>query len=354
MSRTSRILVVTFAVLAAWPAIRVRACDVCAIYTAADRREERTGWVLGIAEQGTRYETKLPDASGVPVDKGERLNSFVTQVFAGYDFHPKFGLQVNVPIIARDYHRLKNRQLVDGRIKDGVMTHGNTSGFGDVALIGIFRPWNRVTTNSVMRFSLIGGLKMPSGDPGKLEEEQKLRRLSEAAAGGTGTTTAGRVASAHHIPEGSPSGINGHDLALGSGSIDGIIGASAFASFKRLFTSWSVQHALRMEGAYRYQYGDETNWFVGAGAFLLLDHEYTLSAQLVNSGKYQQTDTLEGKSTAANGQSTKATFVYLGPAMNFTWGESLAVELAGDLPVVRPEEGLRPQFRVRGGVSWLF
>jgi hypothetical protein len=40
--------------------------------------------------------------------------------------------------------------------------------------------------------------------------------------------------------------------------------------------------------------------------------------------------------------------------MTFTWGTSLAVELAGDLPVLREDEGLVPEYRVRGGVSWRF
>jgi hypothetical protein len=333
------------------------ACDVCAIYTATEMREARTGWVVGVAEQATRYKTGVPDATtGEPEDVGERLNSFITQVFAGYDFHPKFGVQVNLPIIARDYHRLRDRRLVDDRIKDGVMTKGNVSGPGDVALVAILRPWSRVTAETLLRFTLIGGLKLPSGDPGKLVEEQKLRRATEAEAAASRTAAAGRarIASAHHIPEGSPSGINGHDLALGSGSIDGIIGGAAFASWERLFTNWSVQHAIRSEGAYRYQYGDETNWFVGVGGYVLLAHDHTLTLEVVTSGKYQGTDTIEGTSTAADGEDSTTTFVFVGPALGVTWGTSFAFELAGDLPVVRPDEGLFPAYRVRGGLSWRF
>ena len=332
-----------------------RACDVCANYTATEMRESRTGLLVGIAEQATRYKTGVPDANGKPVDKGERLNSFITQVFVGYDFHPKFGVQVNVPLIGRDYHRLRNRRLVDDRIQDGVLTKGNVGGFGDVALVGILRPWSHVTEDTLVRFTLIGGLKLPSGDPGKLVEEQKLRRETEAAATpNAASATRGRVASAHHIPEGSPSGINGHDLALGSGSIDGIVGGSVFASWKRVFTSWSVQHAIRSEGAYRYQYGDETNWFVGVGGYILLNNQYTLTLQAVTSGKHQGTDTLEGTSTAADGEDSQTTFVFVGPALGFTWGTSLGFELAGDLPVERPDEGLFPSYRIRGGLSWRF
>ena len=339
-----------------------RACDVCAVYTATQMREERTGLLVGLGEQATRYSTRLPDPAGGTRDVGERLNSFITQILVGYDFHPKFRLQVNVPIIARDYHRLRNRRLVDDQIRDGVMTKGNVSGFGDVALLALWRPWSYVDEHRLVRFTLLGGLKLPSGDPGKLVEEQKLRRASEAAAAAAARSAAasspagriGRVASADHIPEGSPSGINGHDLALGSGSIDGIIGGVGFASWDRLFTTFSVQHAIRMEGAYRYQYGDETQWFVGVGGYLLLDHARTLSLQVVTSGKYQGTDTLEGKSTAPDGGSTRTTWVFVGPAVGFTYGTSLGFELAGDLPVDTPSEGLIPEYRVRGGATWRF
>lgn len=337
---------------------RADACDVCAVYTATQMREERTGLLVGLGEQATRYSTRLPDPDGGTRDAGERLNSFITQILVGYDFHPKFRLQVNVPIIARDYHRLRNRRLVDDQIRDGVMTKGNVSGFGDVALLALWRPWSYVDEHRLVRFTLLGGLKLPSGDPGKLVEEQKLRRASEAAAGAARSASTGgrigRVVSADHIPEGSPSGINGHDLALGTGSIDGIIGGVGFASWDRLFVTASVQHAIRMEGAYRYQYGDETQWFVGIGGYLLLDHVRTLSLQLVTSGKHQGTDTLEGKSTAPDGGSTRTTWVFLGPALGFTYGTSLGFELAGDLPVDTPNEGLIPEYRVRGGATWRF
>jgi len=349
--RPLRILLGVLALAASLAPERAHACDVCAVYTATEMRESRTGLLIGIGEQGTRYKTGLPGADGEPVDQGERLNSFTTQLLVGYDFHPKFGLQLNVPIIARDYHRLRNRRLVDDQIKDGVMTKGNVGGFGDVALIGVLRPWSYVSEHAVVRFTLIGGLKMPSGDPGKLEEEQKLRRATEAV---PAARTAGQVASAHHIPEGSPSGINGHDLALGSGSIDGIIGGAAFASWDRAFVTASAQHAIRSEGAYRYQYGDETNWFIGVGGYVLLDNAYTLTLQAVTAGKYQGTDTIEGSSTAADGDDATTTWVFVGPGMSFTLGTALAVEVAGDLPVVRPAEGLIPEYRVRGGVTWRF
>ena len=41
-----------------------RACDVCAVYTATQMREERTGLLVGLGEQATRYSTRIPDPAG--------------------------------------------------------------------------------------------------------------------------------------------------------------------------------------------------------------------------------------------------------------------------------------------------
>ena len=181
-----------------------------------------------------------------------------------------------------------------------------------------------------MRFTLLGGLKMPSGT-GKLVEEQKLRRATETAA--AAARTPGRVVSADHIPKAARAASTAM-IALGR-SIDGIVGGAGFASWDRLFVTASVQHAIRMEGAYRYQYGDETQWFVGVGGYLLLGHDRTLTLQVVTSGKYQGTDTLEGTSTAPDGGSTATTWVFVGPGLSFTYGTSLGFELAGDCPSTR-------------------
>jgi hypothetical protein len=139
------------------------------------------------------------------------------------------------------------------------------------------------------------------------------------------------VASAHHVPEGSPSGINGHDLALGSGSIDGVV-AAASSELEALFTT--VVGAARdpHEGAYRYQYGDETNWFVGVGGYVLLDHDYTLTLQTVTSGKYLG----DGHARRDQHAATRIGDVDVGrssaPGMTRHWGTSF-LRARGDLPV---------------------
>lgn len=335
-----------------------RACDVCAVYTATEMQENRSGFRIGVAQQYSRFTTRIPDATGESEDEGEYLKGSTTQVLLGWDPRTLFGFQLNLPIITRAYRRIEDGVLVGDRIQDGVLVRGSETGIGDVSLVGILRPWSWTNERSVVRFSLLAGLKLPTGDSSRLREEEENRARSQG--GGTAAraaTQAGRwrVAQADHIPAGSPSGINGHDLALGSGSWDGVFGLSAYGSFDRLFLTTNAQYSLRSEGQFGYQYGNEVNWFVTLGGYVLLRHDATLALQLVTSGSYQRPDTLDGTSTAAEGEDdVSRLWVFVGPGMSFTWGTSLAAEIAGDIPVEHRDLGLIPEYRIRGGLTYRF
>ncbi len=336
--------------------VDARACDVCAIYTATELLENRSGFRIGVAQQFSRFSTRVPDASGHPEDEGEWLNGSTTQVLFGWDPKPRLGFQLTLPIITRSYRRLEDGVLVDDRIQDGVLVRGSETGIGDLSLISILRPWSRVTPRSVMRVSLLMGLKLPTGDASRLREEEENRERAQQARGiGVAATPRLRsVALADHVPAGSPSGINGHDLALGSGSWDGVFGGSLYVSFDRLFSTTSFQYSLRSEGAYGYRYGNEINWFVGLGGYVLLHHDTTLSLQLVTSGSYQRPDTLDGTPTTDSGDGQSRLWVFVGPGMTFTWGTSVVLDLAGDLPVEHRDIGLIPEYRIRGGLTYRF
>jgi hypothetical protein len=335
-----------------------RACDVCAIYTATEMRETRTGVRIGVAEQFSRFTTRIPDATGEPEDKGEHLSGSTTQVLLGWDPRPLFGFQLNLPIITRSYRRIEDGVLVGDRIQDGILVRGSETGIGDMSVVGILRPWSWTNERTVLRFSLLTGLKFPTGDSSRLREEEENR--ARAQGGGTASNASmqpgrRRVLQADHIPAGSPSGINGHDLALGSGSWDGVFGVSAYGSFDRMFLTMNAQYSLRSEGQFGYQYGNEVNWFVTLGGYLLLHHDATLALQFVTSGSYQRPDTLDGTSTSAAGEDdVSRLWVFVGPGMTFTWGTSIAAEIAGDIPVEHRDLGLIPEYRIRGGLTYRF
>ena len=137
------------------------ACDVCAIYTATEMRESRPGVYAGMAQQYTIYGTLQNNGHEVPNPAGERINSFITQFIGGYTFTPWLAAQINLPLIGREYRRQETNGMVDG----------DSTGIGDMSLLAIATPFSNQTENTVVRWSVSGGLKLPTGNPNRLKEE---------------------------------------------------------------------------------------------------------------------------------------------------------------------------------------
>lgn len=335
------------ALLATLVAAPAGACDICAVYTASEMRELRAGLRLGVAEQFTRFTTRQLDSVEKP-NPGEEMTSSITQLVLGYGLTPRVGVQLNLPIIARTYRRLE----------DGVLVRGNETGFGDLSLTGQVLAFRTATEDSVIRLSLLGGLRLPSGNPDRLAEEQeedhhdaavaraapRLRPLHTTGSGGGGEPVS-------HEAE-AMSAIHGHDLALGSGSVDGIVGASLFWSWRRLFFTAGGQYAIRTEGAFDYRYANDLTWSAGPGVYALLTHGYSLGLQALSTGETKGNDSQDGTQL----DDTALTALYVGPGVSFSWGTSLAADLVADLPVVQHNTGLQivADWRLRGGITWRF
>jgi hypothetical protein len=311
--------------------------------------ESRTGFRLGLAEQYSNFNTLTRDGHEIDNVADERVNSSITQILLGYGVTPRFGLQLNLPVISRQFRRLDDH----GRIE-----HGDESGVGDLSLIGHLLAWSDVSEDSVFNFTVLGGVKFPTGDSSRLGEE--LEDEDHAAAALRAATVRG-IRPRHTEPApgggggGAPlvvSGVHGHDLALGSGSFDGIIGASTFWSWKRLFLTAATQFAIRSEGDFDYQFAHDLTWLGGPGVFALLTHQYSLGLQAVLSGETKGKDTQNGVRL----DDTGITALYAGPGLAFTWGTSLAADVAVDLPVVQDTTSVQivPDYRLRGGVTWRF
>jgi hypothetical protein len=308
--------------------------------------ESRTGFRLGLAEQYSHFSTLQDDGEEIDNAAHEWLDSAITQVLFGYGVTPRLGVQLNVPLIIRKFRRLH----------DGHIEHGDENGIGDVALTGSFLAWSDVREDTVFSFSVLGGVKFPTGDASRLAEElQDEHHHAEAALG-----TAARRIRPRHTEEPDAGGraapleggIHGHDLALGSGSFDGIIGASLFWSWKRMYVTAATQFAIRGEGDFEYQYADEFTWLGGPGFYALLTHQYSLGMQAVLSGETKGLDTQQG----VRADDTGITSLYVGPGFDFTWGSSLAADVSLDWPVVQDNTAVQlvPDYRIRGGLVWRF
>ena len=306
--KNKNLLALTVLVVAGSPL--ALACDCCSVFSACNLQVENSkGFVAGVAEQSTHFGT-LQDNGNRVAGSGEYIDSLVSQIFAGYNFNERFSAQLNLPVIYRAYG------------SDTVSAE--TSGIGDLSLVGNFRAFQYSQGNFSCNWSVLGGIKLPTGDASKL-----------------------------NLPDGVlPDGIGGHDLALGSGSVDGIVGTGFSARWKRVFLNANVQYAIRTRGDFGHRYANDWTWSGGPGALVWLGDKATIAVQLVTSGESKGFDTFDG---TVDGDSA-ATAVYLGPQLNFTWGGSLSAQVGADLPVDIANSGLQvvPDYRIHAAATWKF
>lgn len=174
--------------------LRTTACDLCSCELPLLQLQNRPGCHVSAREQYTSFATLRQDGARISDPAGQFLHSSNTQLILGYDFTESFGVQFHAPFISRSFRRAES-----GRIETG-----HVSGLGDLSLLahwtllaverGDFRFTARIAT----------GLKLPTGDSSRLAEEGNESER-----------------------EGTLSGIHGHDLALGTGSVDALLGADA-------------------------------------------------------------------------------------------------------------------------------
>lgn len=304
-----------------WAVGGAQACELCAIYSATELHEHRAGVVLGVSEQYTHAGTLQRDGAGTANPAGERLDDVRTQLLLDDNLTRRFGVELSLPIIARSFRRAEAHGVVSG----------DESGIGDLSLLAHFLAVNTVTDDSILRLTLLGGLKLPSGSAHRLKEE-----LQQPPPGQMLVAT----------------GVHGHDLALGSGSTDGILGAEAFTSWRRLFVGGRVHYALRSGGDFHYHYADAITWSAGPGMFAWIAHGGTVALQALLSGESKGKDTVRGLPE----DSSAFTTLYAGPAIVYTWAPAFAADLAVDVPAFTNNTGLQtvPDVRLRAGLSWQF
>jgi hypothetical protein len=301
------------------------ACDLCSVYSASQARGEvGKGFFGGVAEQFTYFDTTQIDGVKVPNVANQHLDSSISQLFAGYNFNDRISLQFNAPIIYRSFQR-----PVDTGIE-----HGTESGIGDVSLLLNTRPYYYESIKSTFSWNIVGGVKFPTGSTSRLHEE--VDELTEP----------------EPPPGAIPSGIHGHDLTLGTGSVDGMIGTGIYARWKRAFLAAGVQYTIRSKGDFDYQFANDLTWSGGPGYTLVLNDYYTLSVQALVSGETKGRDHFQGMIA----EDTGVTAVYLGPQINFTWSDKLSAEIGVDFPVSIANTSFQtvPDYRVRAGLTWHF
>ena len=305
-------------------ALDAAACDVCAIYNAPlAHHVYGAGFHMGIAEQFTHFGTIQVDGKEMPNEFGQRLDSSISQVALGYQFTDRFGVQFNLPVIYRSFRRLE----------EDVVRSGTESGIGDAALLGNYVVLRRDKEDWSLAWQVFGGVKFPTGDTDRLREE-----LEEGPETGGGA--------------GHKSAIHGHDLTLGSGAYDGIVGTDTYFRWRRLFFTAGMQYAIHSRGDFDYEFADDLTWSGGPGAYLVFNENWIVGLQANVSGEHKGKDNLAGQKA----DDTALTAVYLGPQLSVTWKGRLTAEVGAAWPVHLDNSATQivPDYRITGALSWRF
>jgi hypothetical protein len=267
------------------------------------------------------------------------FDSSITQLVGGYGFNSRFALQINAPLIYRSFERPQGFAI----------DRGTESGPGDISLLGKFLAYQHESGGSAsLKFDdpknphfvshdpdftlaalLIGGVKFPTGDTSRLKEE-----FNEAEA-----------------PGAPASGIHGHDLTLGTGSYDGIIGGQISLRYKSFFFQADTQFTIRGDGAHQYNFANDIAWSGGPGFYVVRNPQTIVGLQLVVSGEHKDVDQFRG----APAKDTGITSVFVGTRLVASHGR-FSVEFAAELPVSIDNTALQvvPDYRLRGSVGFRF
>jgi len=293
------------------------ACDTCALYLAD--AAGRPGFTLSTAHQYTRLGTLWSGDRqlGNPID--QYVDSHITQLSVGYSRGGDWQAQFTLPYISRSYRRPDHSRIENGRER----------GLGDATLAARYRLWRTVTNRgNQLELGLLGGIELATGNSDRLKPANHVH---------------------HHFV---PSGVHEHDLALGSGSTDWLVGADARWQHGRWFAQTQVQRKLRRPGAFDYRLADETTWEFGAGRYLILTHTRSLAAQGLFSTDHRGLDSLAGAAQVDTGASVR----YLGARVTGALRRRFESALSLELPVrIRTTDTMVvPDYRIRAAVDWRF
>jgi hypothetical protein len=333
--------------LAAWAGPRAWGCELCAIYSAGSARGEASGgFLVSISEQFTAYRTTQFEGEEIEGFDRHYLDSSITHIVPTYNFSPRFGVSLNVPVVYNSFWRMDDRRVVDSR---GVTViseteHGSEFGLGDMALIGRATLFAKSEMEYGVLINLLAGVKFPTGDSSRIADEVEQARIFESLLGG--------IPHPDPLSHSRQTGVHQHMLAAGSGSYDGIFGLTVNTRWKQWFFNSQFQYYLRTPGEEGFEFGDEIMVSGGPGRYLVLHDAWTLSLQL-NAG-YETEGRVEllGRKSASTGM----TAWYLGPQIAFTWGERFSAGAGVDIPLHITSNGLQnvPTYRVHGGLNYRF
>jgi hypothetical protein len=315
----------------------VQACDLCALHGSSVLEPPRRGFSAQVTEQFTSFNTyKNAGDRDIPVN--EWMQSSITNVILGYGFTAPWRIEVTIPFIDREYRRWK----------DEALDRSSESGLGDVAFTARFTALDRVLTDtSLVRIEMFAGIELPTGDADFLREEEDADPPDSEA-----NVTALSPARPRHGGNSEMTGIHDQDLALGSGSVDLLLGVNTFATYRRMFATAGFQYGVRGRGAHDYRYDNDLSFYAGLGKYLLLHSHLNLGVEARLAGETKGNDEQDGETVTGS----NLTALYVGPHVHATYDEHLRAAIGVQIPMLQhvQEMMIVADYRILANLGWQF
>lgn len=245
---------------------------------------------------------------------GQELNVF-EETFTGV--HAVTGdltLGVTLPVVQKQ---------LEFKTSSGTKTI-TSSGLGDLSLVGVYRFYRRDVPRATTQFSLIGGLKAPTGSTSQSDRDAPLLPGNNR----------------ERLPR---------PLQPGSGSWDGIVGIAGFQNLDRLSFYGSVQGKLNSEDD-NFRFGNNLHYDFTVDYVTLEERNlfFVLEFNGVNAGRNEE----NGRNVRNSGGHS----LFISPGIEYLPLPYLILESSVQIPVVQDLNGRQPEKRVSlvFGLRYLF
>ncbi|PWB81838.1 MAG: hypothetical protein C3F08_01045 [Candidatus Methylomirabilota bacterium] len=257
---------------------------------------------LGTAVRGLGVYTRLSEG-------GNRLTIWEAPVLALYSPRRDLNVALSFPYVS------KHLTLEDGRRR-------GAEGAGDLRLFGLYRLFRQDRPHGTIEATLLGGLKLPTGDSGRRDAQGRLPPA----------------------------------LQPGTGSVDGLVGLSLGSISRRWGLYLGTLGKVNSE-AQGFKAGDTVSYNLTVQYQLFPDWPIPDLSQLNVGLELVGTTATKDRVSGATVSESGGTEFFLAPGFQYFLGPQWAVEAAVEVPIsrglVRPF-GLKPDVIVIWGFRGVF
>ena len=262
------------------------------------------GFTLGAADFRFTRETGV----------GQELNLF-EEIFTGaYAATPDLTLGLTLPVVQKrlEFETSAGTKKI------------TSSGLGDLSLVGVYRFYRRDVPRSTTQFSIIGGVKAPTGSTSQSDGDALLLPGN----------------SRRRLPR---------PLQPGSGSWDGIVGIAGFQNLDRLSFYGSLQGKINSEDdSFRFGHNLHYDFTVDYVTREERNLFFVLEFNGISTGRNE----MNGRTVRNSGGHT----LFISPGIEYLPLPNMILESSVQIPIVQDLNGRQPEKRVSVlvGLRYLF